>query len=143
MNPDLFAWKGGPAIACEWGLRDARVAATSERGPAYCEQGLSLRIVEGRRPCLYAEDNDGNTQEMWGYELNIYVANGPEPSETKQVEATVSVAGWLDDGRPCRIHGKGFIGRDNHGQIEASFFVPPRIDLTTQEEDWADLYPPD
>lgn len=130
----------GPVVTCIWSLRDASVAAASERGPAFCEEGLSLRIVEGRRPQFRSAGDDDATKEIWGYELSIYVADGPEPSETTQVEAMISVAGWLDDGRPCRIHGKGFIGRDDHGQIEGSFFLPPRIEIAAQEEDWADLY---
>lgn len=134
--------------AAEWTLRDATITAVADRGKVYNERGLALRVSEGREIQLHPlgdvlRDKDIEYREVWDYQLNFYLLDGKEPDSAAQDECTVAIIGQLEDGRQCKIHGKGFVGRDNLDQIEGSFFSPPRIEIAGPEDDLTEMDRPE
>jgi hypothetical protein len=128
-------------ISCEWTLRDATLTAVADRGRVYNERGLDLLVTEGRHEQIHClpehgwDEVDGERREVWDYQLNFYLIDAKDSDNSEQSECLVAIVGTLPDGRQCKIHGTGYVGRDNLEQIEGAFFFPPKIELTGPEDD--------
>ncbi|USA39607.1 hypothetical protein NCF86_00130 [Pelagerythrobacter marinus] len=130
-------------LLVDWTLHDATVTAIAPSGEVYNETGLTLKLVEGRHLVLHpvggglaSESDPPPMREVWSYRLEFYLADGKEPYEATQRPCQIAITGSLKDGRPCKIMGKGHVGRDDHGQIEGTFYVPPRIEIIGAEEEF-------
>lgn len=133
------------SLAGAWTLHNASITAIAPTGEVYNETGVDLRILEGRHPDWHLMDdsppsapNPAPMREVWSYRLEFYVADGKEPYESTQRPCEIAITGSLKDGRPCKIVGKGYAGRDDRGQIEGTFYVPPRMELIGAEEAFLD-----
>ena len=122
------------SLRAEWTLTGATLTAVAFRGRVFNERELSLVITEGRfehshsMPC-------NETREVWEYQLSFLVQGGKDSNHCAQHEASIAIVGSLADGRCCKIHGAGFVGRDDQGQIEGCFLKPPRIEIAGPETD--------
>ena len=125
-------------LSTNWTLHNVANAAISERGPVYCERGIDLLIAEGRHEQLHPQDGTDDLKEVWEYQLNFYVLDCETPDSSKTTESMIALVGELKDGRPCKIMGVGYIGRDDLGQIEGTFFKPPQIEIAGAEDDLLD-----
>lgn len=124
-----------PTIDATWHLSDANISAVGTTGEVFALSGLNLTIVEGRHIQLHPMDDDANEmREVWDYQLNFYVKDGDEPNNSRQSECRVGILGSLQDGRRLKIVGNGYVGRDDLGQIEGSFFSPPLMEIADPEE---------
>ena len=122
------------SLAAEWALTDAALTAVALRGRVFNERSLSLLISEGRFEHFHSLA-DNETREIWEYQLHFSVKNATDSKHCAQHEGTIAIVGSLVDGRLCKIHGTGFVGRDDQGQIEGCFLKPPRIEIAGAESD--------
>lgn len=138
----------GISTTVDWTLRDATITAVGKKGRVYNERGLALHISDGRAVELHPlgdvlRDADIEYREVWAYQLNFYLLDGAEPESVEQAECMVGIIGKLEDGRQMKIHGEGYVGRDNHDQIEGTFFRPPRIEIAGPGDDLIGMDEPD
>lgn len=137
MAVENFDAPGGSELQTEvsWKLLEATVVGLGKSGQVFVVSGLTLNVTEGRSPQFVPIDpvNEG-LAESWEYQFNFYEVGGPEFESSEQFECKAAVLGNLEDGRTIKIFGKGYVGRDNHGRIEGTFFRPPLIDFSAAEE---------
>lgn len=128
-------------MLAKWSLEDATITAVGYLGHVFNERNLNLEISEGRGETLVpvADEDDADSQdrngmrEVWDYQLSFWVKGGKEPEGGEQSESKIAIVGTLQDGRTCKIVGRGYIGRDNWGQIDGMFYRPPTIEIATAE----------
>lgn len=125
-----------------WDMRDVTITAVGHRGAVFNERSLQLRFCEGRHHELHPNDDypeDETLCDLLSYEMRFWIKDGKDPDNARQSECKVGIIGTMSDGRQWKIHGDGYVGRDNHGQIEGSFFTPPRMELSEAEEDLIEI----
>lgn len=129
----------------QWDLLDAAISAVCDNGEIYNERGVNLSVHEGRSQHFHSVgewndlDDEPVFREALRYELSWIVKDSSPPDSGQQTEGHVGVFGKLADGRICKIVGKGFIGRDSLGQIEGTFYSPPKIEVAQAEEAMVDI----
>lgn len=127
-------------VSVTWDMQDSTITAVGVRGSVYNERGLHLRFSEGRQPSYYPLDDDCEEfREALNYGMNFWLADGKEPEEARQAECKVAIVGTMSNGKQYKILGDGWVGRDNFGQIEGSFKIPPRIERVDAEDDLREL----
>jgi hypothetical protein len=127
----------------DWTLHGASATAVRYDGVPITRSGLTLRILEGRGEQLHPSEEPDKYLTVLAYELAFSEADAKESDNSEQSEGAIVLAGSMSDGRPCKIWGDGYIGEDNLGQIEGSFWKAPRIELIQPEEPFASLSPDD
>ena len=119
-----------------WLLRSATVVAIQTDGVAVVENGLTLRVLDGRSEHIrfVGDGEESETRSVLAYQLDIYEDDSLEPEESTLHEANIVVTGTLENGALFKLWGCGHAGRDNHGQVECMFPTPPRIELIAADE---------
>jgi hypothetical protein len=104
-------------------VSDARIIATfGEDGGAIVEHVPRLECSEGRR--LHSHGDETYTLE---YIFDFGVADCPDPEAGQSVEARIVITGRHDNGFRMEIRGHAWIGYDNLGNVEGTFYTAPVI----------------
>ncbi len=124
-------------LESRWQLHEATVVSISDRGRLLQESNLQLVLMEGRVPHWHPLDEDvEEMREVWEYALNFYELGAEPPEQATQYEGIICIVGTTDDEKRCKIHGRGYVGRDNpEGDVEGIFYRPPRIEIIDADED--------
>ena len=123
-------------------ITDAQVVALSYGGEVIVELLPKLSVSEGRNETMHPVKGGEELKEAFNYEMNFWVPDQPEPDNSQQAESFVAITGRLEDGRPAKICGHGYVGRDNLGNVEGSFFTPPVMQSVEAEEAFFDTEDP-
>lgn len=114
---------------CRYDLSNASLVAIDDESTTFSQTGVTLSIGEGRVTNWAPKDGNKDERSWLAYSFDFSVKGGPEPDESSMRKARIVLTGRHEGGLNLKIHGRGWIGRDNHGQIEGSFDRPPRIDI--------------
>ena len=110
-------------MTAEFELRDARMVATlTYGGGAIVETGLHLIISEGRS-LLWGGRGDATLE----YRVEFEAAGKPPPEASEAAEGMIVIEGTHSNGLRLEIRGQGFVGYDDRGTIEGSFYDPPSM----------------
>ena len=124
----------------EWVLRDCRLVAITREWTTEVEDKIDLAISEGRSWEWYPDDDTENSgRTVLRYKFEFRKHGGEEPDEMMFRKARIVIGGHTDKGSTVKIFGRGWIGRDNVGQIEGAFDRPPKVILAPLNEpvhDW-------
>ncbi len=114
-------------------LSDARIVAALAGGGAVVEEGLQLCASEGRQQSWRTVGNQ--TICELEYKLLLWVDNDREAEVMEAVRARIIVEGVHRNGLRLEVRGEGWIGFNEHSDIECWFDEPPGIIAEDREED--------
>lgn len=116
-------------------LTDCTVVAITKGWATQAETGIDLQLSEGRSSSWFPNDNSCTEgRSTFDYVLEFFLSDGEESDISEHAPARIVIGGKRQDGAEIKVFGKGWIGRDNLGQLEGRFERPPRMILAPLNE---------
>lgn len=124
MPDDVNPWAG---TVFRFRLKNAHLTAIRENNPVPVEQIPVVVVEEGRYEIIDEDDMDVPERFKLGYQYYVSVEGAGEFDSWSGDDAQIVIAGAHENGAKVTIVGRGAIGRDNNGNTEIVFDMPPTM----------------